>query len=46
MTGRSRGRRKMLPDEKDHLLLQLLPLLIVILVVKSKKNLLVDPVLL
>jgi len=32
------------PDEKNHLLLQLIPFLIVILVVK--KNLLVDPVLL
>jgi len=32
------------PDEKNHLLLQLLPFLVVILVVK--KNLLVDPLLL
>ena len=38
MTGRRCRRRKKPPDEKDHLFLQLLPFLIVILVVK--KNLL------
>jgi len=35
VTGRSRGRRKKPPDEKNHLFLQLLPFPIVILVVKK-----------
>jgi len=44
MTGRRRGRGKKPPEEKDHLFLQLLPFLIVI--VMMKEYLLVDLVLL